>query len=88
MIINHYCGLKPTETEILIGECWNKGMKLREVVNKYPNMKNKAVYYWKKFHCMVGYGNKVTHLYGVKKDLSKCSEDWLNHHGYTTKNNH
>ncbi len=65
-----WTGLKPTELEITIGKCWNNKEKLKKVVDKYGIC---VVRYWKKFHDMVGIGNKVKHIYptlvNVKDDL-------------------
>lgn len=86
MIIQHYSGLKPPKLEVTVGELWNQGYRLRQVVLELgEDKKNKIVWYWKKFHCMVGIGNLIPnrHLYGVKVNSDECSQNWLNHHGYT-----
>lgn len=88
MIITHYSGLKPTQLEINVGDCWNSNYKLKDVVTKYGE-KQRVVQLWKKFHCAYGYGNKIPNyvLYGIKVDTNsgKHSDDWLAHYGYPLK---
>lgn len=80
MIIQHG-GLKSDSLEYKVAQEWNKGNSLKGVVHKYGN-KNKVVWLWKKFHCMVGLGNPTKHHIGKMVDTETADPVWLAHHGY------
>lgn len=80
MIIQHG-GLNKDSLEFKVAIEWNKKSPLKKVVNLYGN---DSVYFWKKFHCMVGYGNQLPKyfVHGKQVDTETADPVWLSHHGY------